>query len=338
MRRWVCSILVILAASTAAAASSFFLDQDGTLWSASSTSQGLVLVGERGGQTVVQSSVPFGVGLAGTTDTDIQVAADELTGKVAVVWQRNWTADVSEIMLAVWQSGGWERIEHLTKDLSSQPRFPLIQLSEASSTTSEPANSSSALTVSDSFLTVVWWEAGTANPHASLASLRLTAPIDDANALVVHDLDEFAALGLACASAPPESVLEHPLFASQMDHGRVMVLFGSTHLCLFQLLEIQYALDTGAAGGSSMTASTQRGRHIPIFGVLKSFPMIQDVNMEDLRVVLGVSLLPVAYRVNGNSIDYLTCNDQGWSPQRTLAVANGLTLDQAIPLVENLAR
>ena len=69
---------------------------------------------------------------AGTSDTQIQVAADELTGKVVVVWQRNWSDDASEIMLAVWRDGDWERVEHLTEDLSAHPRNPAIQLSDVS--------------------------------------------------------------------------------------------------------------------------------------------------------------------------------------------------------------
>jgi hypothetical protein len=37
-------------------------------------------------------------------------------------------------------------------------------------------------------------------------------------------------------------------------------------------------------------------------------------------------------------VQYVTFSNQTWSPIHTLTVSNGLTMDQAIPLVENLAR
>jgi hypothetical protein len=340
MRRLFVTLILLLTAATGWAVTPYYLDRTGVLWKAITTPQGLLLTGERDGQGVVSSVVPFGVGLNGTSDTDIQVAADDLTGKIAVVWQRNWSAQVSEIIVAVWKDGDWERIEHLTTDLASQPRFPLIQLAQVSSTVADPSHPDDAAlaqTVRDSFLNVVWWEAG-GNPHASIASLRLSTDPGVTEPVVRHNLDEFAALGLSCATDTPNSLLQHPLFASQLESDRVFVLFGSQHICVFQLLQVQFVYQAVTGDGAGINVTAQRGRHIPIFGVKKVFPMIQDFSMEGTRVILGGNMNPIAYRVDGPTIQYLTCSDQGWSPARTLAVTNGLTLDQAIPLVENLAR
>ena len=87
-----------------------------------------------------------------------------------------------------------------------------------------------------------------------------------------------------------------------------------------------------------ITVVAQRGRHVPIFGVRKTFPMTRELDMEATRVIFGNDLAPVACRVNGASLQYVTYGDQGWSPRRTLTVKDGMTMDQAIPLVESLAR
>ncbi len=342
MRRTILTLLTLLAAGAAFAADPYFLDRNGVLWTASSGPGGLLLTGTRDGEQVVQSTVPFDLGLAGANDSQLQVAADELTGKVVVVWQRNWSDQVSEIMAAVWHAGSWERVVHLTPDPGTHPRNPTIQLSESDLSVPDPAaptDPTKATLVQDSFLHVLWWD-GTTQQHGSYALLRLTAAPDDQSALLTQNLDSYADIGLACSDPPPPEVLEHPMFANQVSHDRVLMFFGSERNCFFQLVEVRFVLDPDSSTSSGgMVATTQRRRQMPIFGVTKTFPMTQDVSMENARLVLGASLSPVVYRVvNGNRLEYVIATDNGWSSKRTLAVANGLTLDQAIPLVENLAR
>ncbi len=344
MRRSLLALACLLAASAALAANPYFLDRNGVLWKASATQQGLQLAGESNGQVVVTSMVPFSLGLAGAVDTQIQVAADDLTGKVAVVWQRNWSADASEIMLAVWRDGSWERIERLSNDVTAHPRFPAIALSEVDTTVPDPDapdDPSKATVVRDSFLHVIWWYGNGAYAGARYALLCLTANPSDPDALLNRDLDAFVGLGLACDTPAPSDVLEHPLFAAQTPRDRALMLFGSELNCQLNLLEVSFALDpepaTNATGGGRSVVA-QRRRHTPIFGIMKSFAMTRDISMEGARIVLGQDLNPVVYRVIGNTLEYVTAGDGGWSPRRTLAVKDGLTLDQAIPLVENLAR
>jgi hypothetical protein len=338
MRRTLLTLALLLAATAALAANPYFLDRNAVLWKASSTQQGLVLTGERGGEVLVRSLVPFTLGVAGAGDTQIQVAADELTGKVAVVWQRNWSAEASEIMLAVWRDGSWERIERLSSDLGAHPRNPTIQLSDVTTTDPDPGapdDPSKATIVRDTFLHVIWWQ-GTGDQSAEYALLRLTADTGEPEDLVLRHLDGFVGIGMACDTPAPPDVLEHPLFAAQTPRDRAFILFGSEGNCLFHLLEVSFALDKTPGG---VTVIAQRRRNMPIFGVRKFFPMTQDVSMEAARIVLGSDLKPVVYRVvNGNTVEYVTATETGWSPRRTLTVKDGLTMDQAIPLVENLAR
>ncbi len=336
--------LALIVAAAAATADPYFLDRSGVLWTANAAPEGLVLTGVKDGVEVVRSVVPFPLSMPGTNDTQIQVAADDLTGKVAVVWQRNWTAQASEIMVAVWNDGSWERVASLDQNLMANPRNPKIQLTQFSASVPDPAapdEASRATLVHDSYLNAVWWE-GTDTGHATYALLRLTADATDGEALTEQNLDNLTLLGFGCANPAPPAVLEHPLFASQDTHDHALVFFGSQQLCQFQLVEVSFALDTPpattTADGDGMTVAAQRRRSVPIFGLKKALPMIRDISMEGARVILGGNLNPVAYRVVGPTIQYVTYGDQGWSPARTLAVANGLTLDQAIPLVENLAR
>ena len=341
MRRTFLTLAFLLAATAALAANPYFLDRSGVLWKASAAPEGLVLTGVRDGAVVMRSVVPFPLALYGTSDTQIQVAADEVTGNVVVVWQRNWSQVASEIMLAVWRDGGWQRVERLAEDLSAHPRNPTIQLNEVGTTVPDanaPDDPGKATVIRDSFVHVVWWE-GTERGHGSYALLRLSADVDDPDALVTQNLETFASIGLACTVPVPPAVLEHPVFGDQAPRDRAFLLYGSQRICLFQLLEVQFALDKGATTDpKGITVIAQRRRHMPIFGVRKAFAMTDELSMEAVRVVLGADLNPVVYRVVGNTVEYVTATDTGWSRRRTLTVKDGMTMDQAIPLVERLAR
>lgn len=339
-----CVVLAsLLGATVALAGNPYFLDRSGVLWKGSTSSAGLVLTGERDGQVSVRTTVPFILGFDVNQDVEIQVAADELTGKVAVVWQRNWTVSASEIMMAVWQNGEWERIEHLSQNSLGRPRFPAIQLTEVATTVpdaSAPDDPSKATVVRDSFLNAIWWEGTDQQQHASFASLRLTADSDDTTALFKRDLIDLVGIGLGCATPVPASVMEHPTFGVQASHDRALVLFVSQRICLLPLVEVRYVLDDSSPGSppGQINVVTMRRRHVPIFGVRKVFTLTRDLDMEGTRIILGADLTPVAYRINGAQIEYVTATETSWSPRRILAVKDGLTLDQAIPLVENLAR
>ena len=341
MRRSLLTLAFLLAATAALAANPYFLDRSGVLWKASAAPEGLVLTGMQDGAVVVRSVVPFPLAVYGTSDTQIQVAADELTGNVVVVWQRNWSQDASEIMLAVWRDGSWQRVERLAQDLAAHPRNPTIQVSEVATTVPDPSapdDPNKATAIRDSFLHVVWWE-GADQGHASYALLWLNAGADDPDALVTQNLESFAAIGLACTVPVPPTVLEHPVFGDHAPRDRALLLFGSQRICLFQILEVQFTLNPGATTDpKGITVIAQRRRHMPIFGVRKAFAMTRDLSMEGVRVVLGADLNPVVYRVVGTTVEYVTATDTGWSPRRTLTVKDGMTMDQAIPLVESLAR
>jgi len=340
MRRTFLTLAFLMAATAVLAANPYYLDRTGVLWNASSAAEGLVLTGVRDGAEVVRSLVPFPLVVSGTSDAQIQVAADELTGKVVVVWQRNWSEDASEIMLAIWRDGDWQRVEHLTQDLSAHPRNPTIQLSEVATTVPDanaPDDPGKATVIHDSFLHAVWWE-GTEQGHGSYALLRLGADADDPDALLTRNLDAYANIGLACNAPVPPAVLEHPVFGDQPARDRAFLLFGSQRICLFQLLEVRFTLDPGQTESGGITVIAQRRRHMPIFGVRKVFVQEQEANMEGARVILGANLNPVVYRVVGTTLEYLMATENGWSPRRTLTVKDGLTMDQAIPLVEKLAR
>ncbi len=334
MRRILLACLLILGATTALATSPYSLDRTGVLWTAFADPQGLVLTGQRDGTQVVRSVVPFPVAIAGTSDTNIQVAADDLTGKVAVVWQRNWSATATELMLAVWSGGNWERVEHISQDLATNPRNPAVRLTAVSTTVPDPDNPtdpSKATLVQDSFVHVAWWE-GADQGHGSYALLRLTADAGDASALAVQDLSAYSKLGLACEVPVPATTLEHPVFASQDAITHAQLLVGSQQLCLLQVLEVHFTLDPDTG------AIHNRRRHAPIFGVVEAFPLNRDFSMEGTRVILGANLNPVAYRVSGGAVQYVTFANSSWSPVHTLALTDTLSMDQAIPLVENLAR
>jgi hypothetical protein len=342
MKRVLLLLTLLLIAASAGAATPFFLDRNGVLWKASGDNNGLHMTGEVEGTVVAAAVVPFPYGAPGTSDTEIQVAADEQTGKVTVVWQRNWAASVSDIMLAVWQNGQWEKVQRLSQDSSANPRFPVVQIAQVASSAPDPANPddpSLATTVQDSFLEVVWWEGGGNAQHGTIAIWQLTADSPDDALAFQGSLDRFVFQGVSCNTPAPPEALEHPQFATQSTRAESLLFFGAQHTCLFYLLGIGYQLDTpSVATDGGITVVAQRRRNVPVFGVKKAFPMNQEFQMESARVVLGTDLNPVAYRVIGPTVEYTSYSQNGWSPRRTLTMKDGMTMDQAIPLVENLVR
>ncbi len=341
MRRAALVLMCLLLAPGVWATSPFALDQQGVLWKGTSADCGLVLTGEHNGQVIVTSVVPYVVGINGSEDRDIQVAADDLTGKIVVTWQRHYAEGFSQIMLAVWKDGSWERVDALTTDFSLDPRFPLTRLSRIETTyqETEPGQETPVpVVVHDSYLHLVWWEGSGATQHGSYALLRLTATPEDNDGLILRNLDSFIPAGTPCETEPPETVIQHPLFADNSGLDRSLVLFGSRQVCHFHLMEVSFVLSPATGGELDPQLVVQRRRHVPVFGVRREFKAIEQIDMEGARLLLGANLQPVAYKVSGEQILFVTATPSGWSPLRTLPVRNGLTLDHAIPLVESLAR
>ena len=338
MRRLLAIIVgVVTVAGSSWAATPLYLDRSGVLWKATAEPSGLLLTAERAGAQLLASSVPFVVGIPGSNDAEIQVAADELTGKVVVVWQRNWGEGISEIVAAIWHAGEWEQLVRLSGDFWANPRFPAVRLTQVTSSAPDPENPEATVSVKDSFLHVVWWEGVGEEQNAAYALLRLTADQDEDDRLRLKNLGEFAVVGLPCEVDPPASVVEHPLFAAEAARDRALLFFSTPRVCLFHLVEVGFELEP-PAGENGLVGSSQRRRHRPVFGVRKVYPTPKEISFSGARVVLGTDLSPVAYRVGNNQLEYIVARPQGWSERRTLELTNGLTIDQAVALVENLAR
>lgn len=334
------AVLLLAAAVPAFAVEPLALDRDGVLWRLEATPAGVALVGTKDGEEVARSLVPFGLGVAGQGDHHLQLVADATSGKVVVAWERRWSDLYRQIMLATWTHGSWERIAYLAEDAARSPRNPVLRLATATSTVPDPQEPEKQLTLTETFALVLWWEGQGAEQQANLAVLRLQAGAEESDALHLHPLPTSPGIGLGCDQTLPPEALEHPVFASAPPGPVSHALVASPTTCLLFVHEIRFKLEEPPVpedeGGLQVVGL--RRRHTPIFGVRKVLPVTRQLAAEGTRAVLGSDLQPVLYRVTPEGIEYTVASQGGWTPKRMLKLEQGLTLDRALALVQELAR
>jgi hypothetical protein len=324
-------------AVAAFAAEPYTLDRNGVFWRVEATSSGAALVGTKGSVEVARSLVPFPLGLAGQYDSNLQLVADELSGKVVLAWQRNFSDKASDVVLAVWHEGSWERVEYLVRDPFLHPRNPVLRLAQATSSYPDPENPETLITVKESFALLAWWQ-GSSEQQARLAILRLSGEPEDPGALEVRDVSTSPGIGFNCPQPLPDEAVERPAFAAEPPGPVSHLLVASPDTCLLFVHEIRFDLAPPQQQDGGIGVEAMRRRHTPIFGVRKVLPVTKELAAAGTRVVLGGNLQPVLYQVLGDKLRYTVATESGWSEPRTLAVGPELPLDKAIALVENLAR
>jgi len=341
MRRIATCLVTAALATSVAFAEARFVDRDGTLWTAAPTMEGLRLTGTRNGEPVASGVLP--VMFAGSLryDQEIQVIADEVTGKVAVVWQREWAPGTSEIRMAVWSQDAWEQVLVLSEESGRHPRYPVSQLARVTTMIPaevDPGDSSVVLKpadlVQESFMQVVWWEDGDEYSRARMAIVRMSADHDDPEPVIAYNLDLLAQGGEPCGPGYVEDLLERPLFSSRAAVDRGMVFFGSERTCRFNVLEITFPLEDP----DDPPAEAQRRRHRPVFGVRDTFDIPVEIRMAGARVLVAAQLKPVVYRVLADAVEFFIAGEAGWSSRRTLPLGEDLDRAQAVLLMEDLAR
>ena len=345
MRRALIGVVALLVAGSTASAAPYCLDRSGTLWRVKATDAGVVLTGERDGSEIVHAPVPLPLGFDGLSNSTFHLVADEVTGKVALVWQQWWAEGYADILVAVWAQGSWEPVLTLSQNPAAFPEFPTVLATVASSevtTTDWQSGGTTTTTVREGFLHVLWWEAAGESRGAHYALVCLAGSNETAEVVSVKSLNDLLPLGLGCTLEGTESAVQYPTFVNQGNKAKAMALFGSFESCSLHLLQVEFRLvDEGTVPNSEKAPGStvaSRKRHMPIFGVVGTYQVPQNFALDGARVVMGSDLTPVAYRVAGDTLEYVLFEGGSWSAPRTVPVGDGLTMDQAIPLVENLAR
>jgi len=325
-------------AVAAFAAEPYTLDRNGVFWRVEATPSGTALVATKEGVELTRSLVPFALGIAGQHDSNLQLVADELSGKVVLAWQRNFSEAYSEIMLASWRDGSWERVEYLVGAPALRPRNPVLRLAQAQSSYPDPEDPEHQLTVKESFALLAWWEGDSRDQRARLAVLRLTAEAHEEGGLELREVPTSPGIGFNCPQPLAEDTVERPTFASQPPGPISHLLVASPNTCFLLVHEIRFALAPPQEQEGGISVEGTRRRHTPIFGVRRILPVTRELATEGTKVVLGAHLEPVLYQVLPDGLRYVVASERGWSEPRKLAIGPELSLDKAIALVENLAR
>ncbi|MGQ9835968.1 MAG: hypothetical protein ACUVRQ_08340 [Thermoanaerobaculaceae bacterium] len=338
MKRLVALLPCLLLAALVSAGDPVALDRDGILWRVSATPAGTLLVGTRDGAEVARSLVPFPLGIAGQVDRNFQLVADETTGKVVVVWQRQWGEPFSDVVLAVWNGNGWERVSYLGEEPSLAARNPVLKLAVASSSYPDPEDPQKSITVKETFALVLWWQGIGDAGQAKLAVLSLAGSPEEEGALRVFDVSSDVGTGDRCAQPLPTELFEHPTFASAPPGPVAHLLVANPSTCLLFVHQVGFQLEPPSQGEGGFNVVGLRRRHTPIFGVRRVLPPTRELAAEGTRAVLGADLQPVLYRVTAEGVEYTVTTASGWSVPRLLKLEEGLSLEQAVALVTGLAR
>lgn len=341
MKRFVAVLACWLLGAVVSAGDPVALDRNGVLWRVSATPAGTLLVGTRDGAEVARSLVPFPLGIAGQVDRNFQLVADEITGKVVVLWQRQWAELFSDVVLAVWNGSGWERLIYLGQEPSLAARNPVVKLAVASSSYPDPEDPQRSINVKETFALVLWWQGIGDQGQAKLAVLALGAFPEEEGSLRVMEMATDVGFGLNCTQPLPTELFEHPTFASEPPGPVAHLLVANPRTCLLFVHEVGFQLEPPSPpsqGEGGLTVVGLRRRHTPIFGVRRILPPTRQLAAEGMKAVLGADLQPVLYRVTTEGVEYTLATASGWSAPRLLRLEEGLSLDQALALVTALAR
>jgi len=335
MMKRILSLLAIVAAAGTAGARDMnvTLGKDGTLCRVERGADGLILTVRPSAGGGALTDVPQ---TADPAIRNIQVGYATESGTVVLVWERDINSEQAIIQLATWREGTWFGPITIAGDDGIRTANPAMLLQHV---LTEPQTEGEER-LETTFIHLAWWrdEDSEDGGWAMYAAIPLgddgTPRLDRMQEMALHQLIPY---GIGCdLTATQRQALVHPAFTVDPETGAPLLFFVDVDDCLFEILQLAVQVEEGDGDGDTFTS--QRRRHVVVFGVRKDIALPPILDLTGAQFEVGHGMTVVGYWDTAEGINYIRMDDTGWSDTKTLQVGNGLTHEQAVELVRNLAR
>jgi hypothetical protein len=329
MRRKLVTLMaaVTLLGGGYALASDMTLARDGGLYRVIDTGDELVVSQTTGAGTVVETPVPQTNGIIATS---LLIRVDEATGTTVVVWQQG-TDEMAQVFLATLREGTWFGPYPVAGGGSISAANPALLVHRVTDVVDEEEG---PVEYSTAFLHLAWWEG--LETEDGGAAYYAAATLDDQGA---PDLSEFNPLhlsdlipfGIGCYAIDDPSILAHPRLFIDPETGDPHILAVDVPSCLFQILQLEPALEEWVGG-------PKRRRHTIVLGYHEMIAIDLSLPMHAATVEVGHDLTVVMHWDTEEGINYVLLDEDGWSEARVLALTEQLDHEKAVELIRGLAR
>lgn len=264
----------------------------------------------------------------------LQLAYDEPTGALLLLWTEDISA-MSEVRVGVLREGTWINSGLLPSQGISRAFNPQMLVTHQSVRYIDEQDQE--VSKISSILSIIWWEEAQYG-QARYASLFLDEEEFDPSRLAIYDLPVLiGGGGEAVYDGIPSGAYLFPSLQADGLAGAVLASFADLHESQHRVVRITFPEHQGKPSDPG-DLRWQR-RHIPIYGVTSSGPVLQLVphvpaqSAMTIGTSIGAGYRPTVYWRDGDFLKYTRLEGADWSPTRSIALDESMSYDRALALV-----
>jgi hypothetical protein len=303
------------------------LTRAGDLYGVGQTETGLVVTVTMSDGSSLELEVPQTTGIDATS---VDVAVDELTGSIFVLWQEGAGAD-STVVFANYTEDTWFGPMILAGGDGTAAMNPEMLVFRHSAEVEVEGEELPRL-YEDTFVHIAWWGfVGAPNDGSAYYS---GVPLDEQGMPDFIDFEpravsELLPFGINCSVGSEAPALLHPRLFVDPESGNPHIFAADLGQCLFQIIELSYQPE--------VESMAKRRRRVVVLGRARMLTIRGDVNLATAKVGIGHNLSVVMYWDESEDVEYIRADDEGWSDMRSLSTGEDLSRDRAIELIRDLA-
>jgi hypothetical protein len=288
--------------------------------------------------TVTTGLVPGTI--SGQEKRGLQVAFDEATGKLLLLWIEEVSA-YSHVRVGVLQNGTWSNTALLPNQGISRAYNPEMRVTHQTVTYLDSKDV--AVSAVSSVLSITWWEEAE-QVQARYATVFLDEDSADPASFAVYDLPALAAGTVGAHSYPddvPSGAYLYPSLQTDGFSGALLASFADLGDKKHKVLRIEFPGDRGKPSEKG-NLKWQR-RHIPIVGISTSGPVARMAPIlarqtdpdAGVRTSIGTGYRPTIFWRDGDTLKFTRMTGDGtdWSTVGSIAIDDTTTYDKALALV-----